>query len=129
MLVLRKSPDHLFVYSVAVVPFRQGSGLGKALLGLADERAIEAGLPEVRLYTNRRMERNVRLYRRCGFVEVRKRPHPSRPGEVLVDMMKPTVGAPGGKANPGMIDRGGISTELGDRWLQAWNYLEERGRM
>jgi ribosomal protein S18 acetylase RimI-like enzyme len=35
------------------------------------------------------MERNLALYRRHGFVEVGTRPHPSRAGEVLVDMVRP----------------------------------------
>jgi ribosomal protein S18 acetylase RimI-like enzyme len=42
----------------------------------------------VRLYTNERMEGNLRLYRRHGFVEIAKRPHPSRPQQVLVDMVR-----------------------------------------
>ena len=100
VLVLRRSPDHLFVYSVAVVSSGQGRGLGTALLALAEQRAVEAGLPELRLYTNRRMERNVRLYRRCGFVEVGERPHPSRPGEILVDMVKAVTEGPEGRRTP-----------------------------
>jgi ribosomal protein S18 acetylase RimI-like enzyme len=46
-------------------------------------------LRELRLYTNTRMRRNVALYTSCGFVETGERPHPSRPGEELVDMAKP----------------------------------------
>jgi hypothetical protein len=34
------------------------------------------------------MERNLRLYRQHGFVGVGKRPHPSRPGQMLVDMVR-----------------------------------------
>ena len=100
VLVLEKLPHHLFVYSVAVVPSCQRRGLGRALLTLADERAAVTGLPEIRLYTNRRMEGNVRLYRRCGFVEVGERPHPSRPGEVLVDMLKAAVRGTEMRCNP-----------------------------
>jgi transposase len=36
---------------------------------------------------------NIRLYRRCGFTEIGKRPHPSRPCEVLVDMEKRAFGS------------------------------------
>ena len=43
--MLERFPDHLFVYSTAVVPFRQESGLGTALLAFADELATVAGLP------------------------------------------------------------------------------------
>ena len=86
--VLEVMADCLLVYSIAVRPKHQGRGYGSALLAFGDQRAIALGLPEVRLYTNRRMVQNVRLYQRCGFSEVGTRPHPSRLGEVLVDMAK-----------------------------------------
>lgn len=86
--VLEAKEDHLLVYSIAVRPDAQGKGHGKALLAFAERHAAANGLGEVRLYTNRRMERNLALYRRCGFREVGTRPHPSRAGEVLVDMVR-----------------------------------------
>jgi len=86
--VLEGNIDHLLIYSIAVRPDAQRKGYGTALLDFADQRAVELGLHEVRLYTNERMERNLTLYRRHGFVEVGRRPHPSRPGQVLVDMVR-----------------------------------------
>ena len=86
--VLEERTDHLLVYSIAVKPDVQRKGYGTALLDFADQRAIRLGLREIRLYTNERMEGNLRLYRRHGFVEIAKRPHPSRPGQVLVDMVR-----------------------------------------
>ena len=86
--VLEECADHLLVYSIAVKPNAQRKGYGTALLNFADQRAIGLGLREVRLYTNERMEQNLRLYRRRGFAEVAKRAHPSRPGQVLVDMVR-----------------------------------------
>ena len=86
--VLEETADHLLIYSIAVKPDAQRKGYGGALLEFADQRAIGLGLREVRLYTNERMEANLRLYRRHGFVEIAKRPHPSRPGQVLVDMVR-----------------------------------------
>jgi ribosomal protein S18 acetylase RimI-like enzyme len=88
LIVLEPRGDHLLIYSVAVDPRAQRRGHGKTLLMFADERARELGLREVRLYTNVRMAANVRLYRACGFAEIGTRPHPSRPGEFLVDMGK-----------------------------------------
>ncbi len=88
LVVLEPKADHLLVYSVAVAPAAQRRGHGRTLLDFADERAVLLGLREVRLYTNVRMEANVRLYRSCGFVELGRRPHPSRAGEFLVDMAK-----------------------------------------
>src|SRR5436305_10241856 len=74
VLVLKRKADHMLVYSVAVEPNAQRRGFGKMLLTFADARAIELGLCEVRLYTNVRMEANVRLYRNCGFREIGRRP-------------------------------------------------------
>src|SRR5215472_11788534 len=86
--VLEPRPDHLLVYSIAVSPEEQGKGHGAALLRFALEHAAAIAVPEVRLYTNARMQRNLALYRRHGFIEVGTRPHPSRPGDVLVDMVQ-----------------------------------------
>ncbi|TIT50241.1 MAG: GNAT family N-acetyltransferase, partial [Mesorhizobium sp.] len=46
------------------------------------------GLPEVRLYTNAKMERNIALYKEYGFHETGRRPNPYRPGWTIVDMAK-----------------------------------------
>ena len=86
--VLEGNTEYLLIYSIAVKPDAQRKGYGRALLDFADKRAIELGLHEVRLYTNEKMERNLTLYRGHGFVQVGKRPHPSRPGQVLVDMVR-----------------------------------------
>src|ERR1700757_3988290 len=86
--VLEERPDHLLVYSIAVRPAEQGRGHGSALLDFADQRAAALGLAVIRLYTNLRMEKNIALYRRHGYVETGTRPHPSRVGEVLVDMVR-----------------------------------------
>jgi ribosomal protein S18 acetylase RimI-like enzyme len=86
--VLEEKTDHLLVYSIAVRPEEQRKGYGPVLLQFAEQRAVAIGVPEIRLYTNQRMERNRALYRRQGFVELGTRPHPSRAGEVLVDMVR-----------------------------------------
>jgi ribosomal protein S18 acetylase RimI-like enzyme len=86
--VLEERLDHLLVYSIAVRPAEQGKGHGRALLDFADQRAIALGLAVIRLYTNVRMEKNIALYRRHGYAETGTRPHPSRVGEVLVDMVR-----------------------------------------
>jgi ribosomal protein S18 acetylase RimI-like enzyme len=86
--VLEERRDHLLVYSIAVRPTEQGRGHGRALLDFADQRAIALGLAVIRLYTNVRMEKNIALYRRHGYVETGTRPHPSRVDEMLVDMVR-----------------------------------------
>ena len=89
--VLEERCDHLLVYSIAVAPTEQRLGHGRALLEFADQRAAAIGAEEIRLYTNLRMEKNIALYRRHGYVEAGIRPHPSRPGEMLVDMIRSVV--------------------------------------
>jgi ribosomal protein S18 acetylase RimI-like enzyme len=86
--VLEERPDHLLVYSIAVRLGEQGRGHGRALLDFADQRAIALGLAVIRLYTNVRMEKNIALYRRHGYAVTGTCPHPSRVGEVLVDMVR-----------------------------------------
>jgi ribosomal protein S18 acetylase RimI-like enzyme len=76
------------VYSIAVLPGHQGTGLGEVLLSFAETQALNKGYAEVRLYTNPGIKRNVSFYRHHGFVEIRTRPHPSRPGQNVVDMAK-----------------------------------------
>jgi ribosomal protein S18 acetylase RimI-like enzyme len=88
VIVLEKEPGHLMIFSVAVSPRFQGRGFGIRLLRWAEDRARAAGLPEVRLYTNARMEKNIALYGAFGFVETGRRANPSRPGWTLVDMAK-----------------------------------------
>ncbi|AZO75301.1 MAG: GNAT family N-acetyltransferase [Mesorhizobium sp.] len=89
LIVLERHADHAMIFSVAVAPAFQGKRLGIALLDFADEQARLWDLPEVRLYTNSRMERNIALYTAYGFLETGRRPHPYRPGWVVVDMAKP----------------------------------------
>ena len=88
LLVLERHPSHAMVYSVAVLPGRQGEGHGLALLRLAESEARSWGVSELRLYTNARMERNIALYAAYGLHETGRRPHPRRPGFTIVDMAK-----------------------------------------
>jgi ribosomal protein S18 acetylase RimI-like enzyme len=96
LLVLELHADHAMIESVAVAPDRQGQGHGLALLRFAETLTTAAGLTELRLYTNARMERNIALYAAFGFSESGRRPNPHRPGWTVVDMAKclPSVAAP-----------------------------------
>lgn len=89
LIVLEQHPDHAMIFSVAVAPAFQGRKLGIALLDFADGQARSWGVPEVRLYTNSRMERNIALYVAYGYRETGRRANPYRPGWTLVDMAKP----------------------------------------
>jgi ribosomal protein S18 acetylase RimI-like enzyme len=88
LLALERHADWLLIYSVAVAPVHQNTGIGKSLLSFADRFAWKRGIAEIRLFANKRMVRTISLYERCGFVIMRERKHPSRAGEILVDMRK-----------------------------------------
>jgi ribosomal protein S18 acetylase RimI-like enzyme len=68
-------PDHLYVENVAVSPARQGHGLGRRLLDLAEQEARSRGLSELGLLTNERYTSNIAMYERYGYVETHRTPH------------------------------------------------------
>lgn len=67
VLVLEPRADHLHIRNLAVAPEFQGTGVGGALLGVAERRAREHGVPQLRLYTNAQMTENLDYYPRRGF--------------------------------------------------------------
>jgi ribosomal protein S18 acetylase RimI-like enzyme len=87
-ITLERHEDHAMIFSVAVSPAFQRKGFGIELLNHADQQTRLWGLPEIRLYTNAKMERNIALYLAYGYRETGRRPNPYRPGWVLVDMAK-----------------------------------------
>jgi ribosomal protein S18 acetylase RimI-like enzyme len=88
VIVLERRADHLFIYSIAVEPKFQRNGHARELLRFADREARSTDVNRIRLHTNPRIERNLMLYRRNGYVETGRRPHPSFATETLVDMEK-----------------------------------------
>lgn len=60
--------DLLLVVNVAVRPDLEGQGLGRRLMAHAETLARDQGLRGLRLYTNQRFERNIRLYQAIGYV-------------------------------------------------------------
>ncbi|MEM9778795.1 MAG: GNAT family N-acetyltransferase [Pseudomonadota bacterium] len=59
--------------TVAVHPQAQGRGLGTGLVTACEAAAQAAGLIGVALYTNAKMEQNLRLYPRLGYQETDRR--------------------------------------------------------
>ena len=74
VLVLMHEPEAMLIYSVAIAPAYQKSGLGRRLLAWAEAEAQRAGYAHIRLYTNALMEANIALYTRLGYVETRREP-------------------------------------------------------
>jgi len=72
LIETRAEADHLLIVNVAVAPTLQGRGIGRGLVAHAEELARAAGLDEVRLYTNARFARNLRLYARLGYEPYRE---------------------------------------------------------
>ena len=69
ILVLIPEPDHLLLDNIAVVPARQGKGIGQRLLDFAEAEAARLGRSELRLYTHVLMHENLALYTRAGWEE------------------------------------------------------------
>nr|WP_246523371.1 GNAT family N-acetyltransferase [Neoroseomonas eburnea] len=68
-LILEDTPTGLLIDNVAVAQGAQGKGLGRALLAFAEAEARRRGQGRVWLYTHEKMERNLALYLRLGFIE------------------------------------------------------------
>ncbi|WP_338661372.1 GNAT family N-acetyltransferase [Pararoseomonas sp. SCSIO 73927] len=73
LAVIEARADHLWIENLAVEPGLHGGGIGRALLAFAEAEARRLGLPELRLLTNARMERNRAVYARAGFRETEER--------------------------------------------------------
>ncbi len=89
VMVLEPEPDTLLIVSLALHPAHQRQGFGRWMLDYAENHARAAGLHELRLYTNAKLERNLAIYRQAGFQEVGRRLHHGRTGWMLVDMARP----------------------------------------
>ena len=73
VLVSEPRPDHLFVDVVAVQPAAQRQGIGRRLMGFAEQEARRRGLAEVRLYTHEVMHGALALYRALDYEETGRR--------------------------------------------------------
>jgi ribosomal protein S18 acetylase RimI-like enzyme len=88
VLVLMHEPDAMLIYSVAIAPEYQKSGLGRRLLAWAESEARQAGYSYIRLFTNALMEANIALYSRLGYVETQREPFHEL---TIVHMRKPIL--------------------------------------
>lgn len=66
-LVLIPEEDFMRLANVAVHPEHRGTGLGRALIALAETKAVEQGFREMRLNTHVRMPENIQLYTYLGW--------------------------------------------------------------
>jgi len=77
--------DHLLVENVAVSPEAQGRGLGRLLMQRAERRAAALALPQVRLYTNKAFDVNLRFYEALSYGVDREEPFK---GGIVVHLSK-----------------------------------------
>lgn len=61
--------DHLHIESIAIDPAAQRKGFGKKLIAFVEEKARQAGLSAVELYTHRKMTENIAYYPALGYRE------------------------------------------------------------
>ncbi|MGI9336674.1 MAG: GNAT family N-acetyltransferase [Gammaproteobacteria bacterium] len=73
MLVLIESTGRLLLDNVAVHPFAQGRGIGRALVGFAEAEARSRGFGAIDLYTNELMTENIARYTKLGYEEVERK--------------------------------------------------------
>lgn len=89
LAVLVPDPGHLLIVNLAILPEAQGQGTGRWMLSFAEAQARGHGLPELRLFTNAKMRRNIAIYEAAGYVETgRRAPDPDWPAWFVVDMVK-----------------------------------------
>jgi GNAT superfamily N-acetyltransferase len=74
LVVLAPHEHALEISSLSVLPEFQRQGLGRLLLGFAEQRAVALGLKTMTLYTNARLEELVTYYTACGFDVVVRKP-------------------------------------------------------
>lgn len=73
VVVLDRTPEGFLLENVAVDPAHRGTGLGRALLELAEAEAKRAGFDSIYLYTHEMMAENRALYSKIGYVEYDRR--------------------------------------------------------
>jgi GNAT superfamily N-acetyltransferase len=71
-LVLDVTDEGFLIDVIAVLPQHQGTGVGRALLELAEQEALRQGHDSIYLFTNEKMTENRALYERIGYVEYKR---------------------------------------------------------
>ena len=71
-LLLDLTDEGFLVDVIAVSPAHQGTGVGRALLALAEREALRQDHASIYLYTNEKMTENLALYQRIGYVEYKR---------------------------------------------------------
>ena len=89
LIEMELDPGIWGIFNVAVDPDAHGRGYGRTMLSFAEREGVARGFDSIRLYTNKRMVRNIELYRHFGYAVTGERENAKRPGHFIVDMEKP----------------------------------------
>ena len=73
VLVLMDKEDGLLLDNVAVLPSRQGEGIGRRLVEHAEAEAHRLGHRHLDLYTHEQMTENIAMYLHYGYEEIERR--------------------------------------------------------
>jgi GNAT superfamily N-acetyltransferase len=78
----------LYVGKLAISPDHQGKGIGRLLLGKAEEVAAQAGLGALRLETRIELVANHKTFARWGFVKTAENRHAGFDRTTSIEMQK-----------------------------------------
>ena len=73
VLVLMDKEDGILLDNVAILPARQGQGIGRRLVEYAESEARRLGHRHLDLYTHQQMAENIAMYLRYGYEEIDRR--------------------------------------------------------
>jgi ribosomal protein S18 acetylase RimI-like enzyme len=85
VLVIWPIEDAMLIENICVSPDQQRGGIGRQLMDFAEQKAHEAGLNLMRLYTHEKFEVNQAYYRKLGYVETRRETTPDGRSAVWMD--------------------------------------------
>jgi ribosomal protein S18 acetylase RimI-like enzyme len=77
----------LYIRSMAVIPAARGQGIGRRLLGVVEEYAVQNGFERLWLSTTPFLTQAIRLYEQAGFSKREERPYELF-GTPLITMIK-----------------------------------------
>jgi GNAT superfamily N-acetyltransferase len=87
-IFLKLEPGCLYVGKLAVAPDRQGKGIGRRLLDVAEALAWEHGMPALRLETCIELVANHAGFARWGFQKTGENSHPGFARITSIEMTK-----------------------------------------
>ncbi|MFC5755120.1 GNAT family N-acetyltransferase [Rhizobium sp. GCM10022189] len=91
-IFLRAETDCLYVGKLAVLPSAQGTGIGRRLLAVAEETALDLGLPALRLETRIELVGNHATFAAWGFDKTAEKSHPGFSRVTFIEMKKVLAG-------------------------------------